>query len=153
MGTKTDQSFSHRGLAASTFNKVWDLLDIPNRSEEQNEKMVHLCHSSFWHWTQSHDCTEQNLSIGYWQLSRVYASIGEGTNALKYAERCVSISEKAELKPFYIGYAYEALARAFHVQGNLSKAELAKQTAYEYAKKVVVEDSKKMLIKDLDEIA
>jgi hypothetical protein len=48
-------------------------MDLNERTKEEEEKMIHLTHVSFWHWTQVEGHTPRNLSIGYWQLSRVYA--------------------------------------------------------------------------------
>ena len=127
--------FSHKQLAATCFNQVWDLLEKKSRTLEEQEQMIHLCHSSFWHWTQADECTEQNLSIGYWQLSRVYAVAGQGENALNYAKRCIAVSEEAGLAPFYIGYGYEAAARACIVLGQHDESQRYKESAYEYAEK------------------
>jgi len=143
---------SHKELAASCFNKVWDLLEKEERSSEENEQMVHLCHSSFWHWTQVEDHTPQNVSIGYWQLSRVYAVVGRGEEALHYAKRCISVSLEADLPPFFIAYAYEAEARAYKVIGQHRECENAVAQAYIYVEKIVIEDNKQLVEKDLEQI-
>jgi tetratricopeptide (TPR) repeat protein len=146
-------SFTHRQLAVSCFNKVWDLLEKENRTANQNEEMANLCHSSFWHWTQVEEHTPTNLSIGYWQLSRVYAVIGQGETALKYAEKCIDVSNSSELKPFYKAYAYEAAARAYKVLNDLDKCKIEIHKAYDFTSQVIVEESKGWLMKDLEEIS
>ncbi|MCG7344836.1 hypothetical protein MHZ92_11880 [Sporosarcina sp. ACRSL] len=143
-------TFSHKQLAATCFNQVWDLLEKEVRTPEEQEQMIHLCHSSFWHWTQAEECTETNLSIGYWQLARVYAVAGQGENALNYAKRCIVVSEEASLAPFYIGYGYEAAARAYFVLGQNDESRRYKDLAYEYVEKMTDEESKKLLLSDLD---
>lgn len=152
MDTSTKQTFTHKQLASSCFNRVWDFLDKEQLSPEEKEEMIHLCHSSFWHWTQTEGHTEQNLSIGYWQLSRVYAVVGLGELALSYAKRCISISLKAELAPFYIGYGYEAEASAYSVLGEIDKCQESQKIAYEYTEKVVDAKSKQLLLSDIDRI-
>ncbi|WML47169.1 hypothetical protein RCG23_16545 [Neobacillus sp. PS3-34] len=149
---QSSQSFTHKQLAVSCFNKVWDFLDKEVRTEDEDEQMVHLSHSSFWHWGQVEDHTQQNISIGYWQLARVYAVIGRGETALHYANRCISVSVASELAPFYIGYAYEAAARWYAVLGRQDEVDAAKERAMEFVEKVVVEDSKTMLVNDLETI-
>ncbi|MDN4608226.1 hypothetical protein [Sporosarcina highlanderae] len=141
---------SHKQIAATCFNQVWDLLEKEVRTPEEQENMIHLCHSSFWHWTQAEECTEQNLSIGYWQLSRVYAVVGQGENSLNYAKRCIAVSEEAGLAPFYIGYGYEAAARACNVLGQSTESRRFKEVAYEYLEKMTDEGSKKLLVSDLE---
>jgi tetratricopeptide (TPR) repeat protein len=143
---------SHKQLASQCFNRVWDFLDLQERTMEEEEQMIHLAHTSFWHWTQVEDHTSTNLSIGYWQIARVYAVVGNGEQSRFFAERCVEVSLQADIPPFYIGYGYEALARAYMVLGQSEMAFDIFQKALSYAEEVVVEDSKKMLLKDLYEI-
>ncbi|WP_432361391.1 hypothetical protein [Sporosarcina sp. UB5] len=143
-------TFSHKQIAATCFNQVWDFLEKEDITPEEQEQMIHLCHSSFWHWTQAEECTETNLSIGYWQLSRVYAVVGQGENALNYAKRCICVSEEAGLAPFYSGYGYEAAARACLVLGQNDESERFKDLAYECAEKMTDVESKKLLLNDLD---
>jgi hypothetical protein len=143
------QAFPHKEMAKSYFNKVWELLEKENRSDEDNELMIHLCHSSFYHWTQTEDHTVENISIGYWQLSRVYAVLENGELAFSYGKRCMSVSVESNLSPFYIGYAYEAVARAYYLLKKHSAGSEALQQAYTYAEKVNDDESKTWLINDL----
>lgn len=145
-------SFTHREMAITCFNKVWDLLGLENRSQKQSEEMVHLCHSSFWHWTQVQEHTPTNLSIGYWQLSRVYAVTGKSENALHYAKECIEISANEELEPFYKAYAYEAAARAYKGLEEAVKCNESLETAFHFTSQVVDDESKGWLTKDLDDL-
>jgi tetratricopeptide (TPR) repeat protein len=143
---------NHKQIASQCFNRVWDFLDLQERTKEEEEQMIHLAHTSFWHWTQVEGHTSTNLSIGYWQIARVYAVVENGEQSRLFAERCVEVSLESDIPPFYIGYAYEALARAYRVLGQTELALENVQKALSYAQEVIVEDSKNMLIKDLDEI-
>lgn len=147
-----EASKNHKQIASQCFNRVWDFLDLLERTKEEQEQMVHLAHTSFWHWTQVEDHTPTNLSIGYWQIARVYAVVGNGEQSRYYAERCVDVSLQAGIPPFYIAYGYEALARAYMVTGQEEKALDFYHKALGVAEEIVVEDSKNMLLKDLEEI-
>ncbi|MFD2445130.1 tetratricopeptide repeat protein [Bacillus sp. CGMCC 1.16607] len=140
---------SHKQIASQCFNRVWDFLDMSERSREEEEQMVHLAHTSFWHWTQVEDHTPTNLSIGYWQLSRVYAVIGNGEQSLFYADRCKDISEDASIAPFYLAYAYEAIARAYMTLNQKEDAIESYNKSLKLAEGIVIEDSREMLLKDL----
>lgn len=144
--------FSHKQIAAECFNKTWDLLDKSDRTLAEEEQMIHLCHTSFWHWTQVEDHTPQNLSIGYWQLSRVYSVVGNGEQALYFAEQCVKVSHEAELPPFFIAYAYEAQARAQLSLQQLIDAGESLDRAEEFIQLVKIEDSKKLVEADVVEL-
>jgi hypothetical protein len=95
-------TFTHKEMAINCFNAAWDLLDLHERTGQEEEQMIHLAHSSFWHWSQVEEHTPKNLSIGYWQLSRVYAVCGMGERSLYFAKCCEDISLKNHLEPFYI---------------------------------------------------
>jgi hypothetical protein len=143
---------NHKQIASQCFNRVWDLLDLQERTREEEEQMIHLAHTSFWHWTQVENHTPTNLSIGYWQISRVYAVVGNGELALYYANRCEEVSLNGNTPPFFIGYAYEAQARAYKVLGLNEETLASYDKALMYTELVVDEESKKMLVKDLEEI-
>ncbi len=66
----------HRYFSAQCFNRAWELIRRIDRTELESEQMLLLAQASLWHWTQRPDCTPRNLSIGYWQLSRVFALLG-----------------------------------------------------------------------------
>jgi len=102
----------HTQLSASCFNECWNYLDKTERTAEDVENMILLAYASLWHWKQRSDCQPVNLSVGYWQVSRVHAVAGQYQMARLFGDRCLEISQKNSLPPFYIGYAYEALARA-----------------------------------------
>jgi hypothetical protein len=145
-------TFTHKQLAVNCFNAVWDFLELIERSKEEEEKMIHLAHTSFWHWTQVEEHTPKNLSIGYWQLSRVYATVNLGERSLSYAEQCLAVSLENEIEPFYIGYAYEALSRANYLLGYNNLAQEQSELAIEYAQKVKNVQSKENLMKDISTI-
>jgi tetratricopeptide (TPR) repeat protein len=142
----------HKQIASQCFNRVWDFLDMNERTKEDAEQMIHLAHTSFWHWTQVEDHTPTNLSIGYWQLSRVYAVVGNGEQSRYFANRCIEVSLEANIPPFYIGYGYEALARAYMVLGQRDETLNAYSNALSCTEDISIEDSKNMLLKDLKEI-
>src|SRR5512135_1355575 len=97
-----------RELARQFFNETWKYLDLPARTEEQADAMVHCCHASFHHWSRVKDKTPTNIAIGYWQLSRVYAAVGDASACERYAARCLEAARGAE--PWVAGSAHEALA-------------------------------------------
>lgn len=145
-----DTQEAHKHFSASCFNQAWDLIDKAERTPEENEEMIHLVHSSIWHWTKRADCEDKNLSIGYWQASRVYVLAGEGANAKKYADLCLAKTPKED--PFLLGYAYEALARAEANQGHSDQAKAYHEEAANHAEQISDENSREMLLNDLKEI-
>ncbi len=143
-----DIAAAHAYFSVDCFNQTWELLERAQRTPEEEDQMRSLCHASLWHWTQRPDCTPRNLSIGYWQLSRVYALLGQAEDAVRFGEKCLQHSAAEE--PFYLGYAHEALARAARVRGDsqLLKQHLAH--ARQFASQVGDPEERAMLQKDLE---
>jgi len=111
--------------------------------------MLLLACASLWHWTQRDDAGPLNLSIGTWQVSRAHALAGDATAARLFAERCLEVSVRAELPPFYLGYAHEALARSALVAGEEAAAREQLGSAREALSAVTDEESRAMLAADL----
>lgn len=146
-----DLACAHRWFSADCFNRVWSLLDKPDRAPEECERMVSLAHASLAHWRERADCTAQNLSIGYWQVSRVCAVLGQAENARHYGELCLAAS--ASEPPFYLGYAHEALARAAKQAGNAASAAEHLATARLLAAQVTDAGERGALESDLTGLA
>ncbi len=141
---------AHRYFAAHCYNEVWDLLDKPNRSAEEDRRMVALSQASIYHWLNRPDCGDEQLSIGYWQVARVQAVLGNADEAQRWASVCLSFSEK--LLPFYHGYAYEALGRAALLKPDLTQAAACLTQAEELAAQVAETEDHAVLEKDLAEL-
>jgi len=149
-GPDFDLSTAHRFFAAHCFNQAWDLIDKTGRTREDDRLMIALSHASLYHWLNRPDCSPQKLSVSYWQLSRIHALLGHTGEALRYAEDCLEYSQG--LAPFYVGYAYEALARAAVVAGAMDRAREFKQQALAVAEQITNTDERDLLLADLKQL-
>jgi hypothetical protein len=147
-----DLQAAHKYFSAECFNRAWDYIDKPGRSTTNADKMLQLSMASLWHWTQREDCTPTNLSVGYWQVSRVYALLRQADQARHYGQLCLEASEREGVEPFYRGYAYEALARAELVADNEDEMEKYLIQAHQLATSLADPKEKKQLLKDLSSI-
>lgn len=150
--TDFDIHAAHRYFAAECFNRAWDFIDKPQRSPAEDDEMLHLGLASLWHWLQRPDATPTNLSVGYWQVGRIYALRGEAANARHYALLSLQASQAAGVEPFCRGYAYEALARAEALAGSAEKAGEYLRLARALADQVEEKEERDLLLKDLDSI-
>lgn len=146
-----DLARAHRWFSADCFNRVWALLDKPDRTPDECERMISLAHASLAHWRERADCTAQNLSIGYWQVSRVHAVLWQAENARRYGRLCLDVSGAEP--PFYLGYAHEALARAEKLAGNAIVAQQHLAEARRLAELVADAEERAALNSDLDQLA
>jgi hypothetical protein len=150
--TEEEQVKAHRFYAVNCFNQIWELLDKSERDPGDIEAMIHLAHSSFWHWSKNPDQTASNLSVGYWMLSRVYATAMDDYNALIYARKSLDISIDDQLEPFYIAYAYEAMARACSISGEFEMMEDYIKKGLDAAALVIDKESQSWVRADLEGI-
>lgn len=142
---------AHKYFSADCFNKTWTLVDKDGtRSTEESMEMLHTAIASLWHWGQREDVTHQNLSVGYWQVSRVYCLIGQPHNARRYG--LLSLEYAKELLPFYKGYAYETLARAEMVADKRVIMNTYLEKARDILEQIEEKEDREILEKDLETI-
>lgn len=147
------QMLAHRFFSGHCFNGVWDLMDKAERTPQEDLHMEHMAHASLWHWLQREDHTATHLSVGYWQLSRVYACLKLAETSLRFARQCLEISQAGAVEPFYMGYAYEALARSMVMGEKPSEARAFLEQAHVHLQDVSDKDLHEALAKDLAELA
>lgn len=107
-------------LAKDLFNLVWRYLEKPKRSAEEDDLMINAAHASCYHWAEVGSA--EQLAIGHWQISHVYAVLGRAESALYHGARSLDTCKRADVKDFPLAYAYEALARAHALNGNPEEA-------------------------------
>jgi hypothetical protein len=140
----------HHGFSVSCFNDCWALMDKAERTADDVENMMLLADASLWHWKQRADCTPANLSIGYWQVSRAHVLAQQYQMARLFGEKCLGVSQENGLPPFYVGYAYEALARAEVLNKDLTTARRYLAEARAQLEGVTDEEERSFLAADLD---
>lgn len=147
--TYTEQE-AHRHFAAKLNGEVWTLLGKPDRSQAEDELMIHLAHASCCHWLKVG--TGVHHQRAEWLIARVYSELELGEAALRHARRCHELTREHTdlLEDFDLAYAQEALARAHAVAGNRSEALKHLQRAEKAGQAIADEESKKFFVGDLE---
>ncbi len=85
--------------------------------------MIHSAHASCFLWMQVGKAV--NHQRGEWQVSRVYATLGNGHSALRHANYCLALTEihQSEITDFDVAFACETVARANAIADNHSEAK------------------------------
>jgi DNA-binding transcriptional MerR regulator len=135
-----------RRVAVDLFNHVWELLETPSRTVEQDDRMVHAAHASRYHWERVGDAT--NLVAGEWQCSRVYSVLGRGEPAVHHAQRALEIAQGADITGFFLATCYEALARAHAVAGD-GRAEGYRRQAQAAAEAITDGEEREIFDRDM----
>jgi hypothetical protein len=100
----------HRKIARECFNETWNYLDKKDRAEDDERQMLHLAHTSRFQW--SFVGKAENLAVGDWQISRVYANLNQPQLALHFAKSALGICQENNLSGTLIS-AFEGMARAY----------------------------------------
>lgn len=138
---------ARRRLAAALYNRTWTFLEMADRTPAQTDEMIHTAHASRYHWGTVGDAP--NLARGEWLCSRVYAVLGRGEPALWHARRCVAINEEAGIADWDIAGAYEAMARASAVAGDLPAARSWADKAQEACAAIAEDDDRETIAADI----
>ena len=139
-----------RRLAATLFNRVWELMEKPDRTVVEDDEMLHAAHASRHHWGVVG--TPLNWARGEWQCSRVYTVLGRAEPAMHHARRCLTLATENDLSPFDVGAAHEAVARAYRMVGDTAKVAEHLALANLHADKIEDPEDRKILDGDLADL-
>jgi hypothetical protein len=118
MGSETDRdsAATNRQLAVDLYNRSWGLLELPSRTADQDDELIHVTHASCYHWGEVGGPRQRR--IGENQCARVYAALGRAEPALHHAERCLELVRDADdVENWELASAFEVLARAHAAAG------------------------------------
>lgn len=141
---------TRRALAAGLYNHCWELLEIPDRTLEQDAELIHAAHASRHHWGEIAD-TPARLWRGEWMCARVYATLGRAEPALWHARRALALVEAggAAAEEWDRPAVCEAMARASFVAGDAAEAAAWKARASELAAALADTDDREVIERDL----
>jgi hypothetical protein len=91
-----------------------------------------------------------NRAVSDWQVSRVYAVLGDAAHAAEHGRSGLRIAEEGRLGPFYVGYACEALVRAAAAAGNQDERRSWLARAHREAAAVADDQERALLLADLE---
>jgi hypothetical protein len=148
MGDVSGAQEYHKKFAVDLFNQTWQFLDMENRSEEDDEKMLQGAYASCYHWREVG--TELHQARGEWMISHVAAVLGRAEASLHHAKRSLKICEHHGFGDFDLAFAYEAMARASAASKDCKGYERYQVLAHEAGKKIAKEEDKKVFNDGLD---
>lgn len=137
----------HKFMAVDCFNKTWDYMEKTDRTAEEDELMVYATMASRYHWGQIGEAL--NFQRGEWQISRVFAILGRGEQALHHSKLCFKLTEENDFKGFDLAFANECMARAQAAVGNKEDFEKYFKLAEEAGEKIEGQGDKDHFFKDL----
>ncbi len=141
---------TRRALAVGLYNRCWELLEIPERTPEQDVELIHTAHASRYHWGEIAD-TPARLWRGEWMCSRVYSVLGRPEPSQWHARRALALVEAggAAVEDWDRPAVYEAMARASFVAGDAVAGAAWKAKSTELAAAIADPDDRDNIEQDL----
>ena len=109
-------SSAHRAFAVAAFNGTWELIDLPDRSPEQERRMLTLAFAARWHWGEIG--TAENVAVSDWQVGHVAALVREVGLAQRFSRSAYDIARAGDLPDWLRASTAEGMARACAVAGD-----------------------------------
>lgn len=131
-----DVAEAHRRYAVDANNSTWDLIDLADRTPDQDEDMLRRAYAAAYHWDRALGRSGENEARASWLLSRVQLLVGEPQLSLRYAEHCLEVCERHGIVDFDLAFAHEARGRALRSLGRDKEAT----AAWAAARAVPIED-------------
>ena len=139
----------HHYMGIELNQQTWSLLEIKDRNQKDDTRMIAFAKASLYHWSKSQNFQPIHEQRGEWMISHIYAILGKGENALSHAKKCWTQTELLNLKGFDLGYAYEALARAYGALGNSEEMNNNFLKAKSTKEQIVDTNDQKIFMDDL----
>jgi len=141
---------SHAHFAHAFNLETWQLLQKENRTPEEEERMIGAAHASHCHWQAVGGVVEAQR--GLWLVSHVYAELGLGEPSLRYAHRCLQLTDRhpEQMQDFDRAYAFEGMARAAAVAGDGGTAARYRALAGETGATIANGEDRAIFTGDLD---
>src|SRR6185295_17914133 len=124
-----DVQQAHRWFAIEFNNLAWDLVELPARSVDEVDRMIHAAHAACLHWLQAGNLL--NHLRAQCLLATAYAKAGRGEFAVEHAQKCLSLSQQAgdQQTAFDWATAHGCAANAYACAGKMTEARSHHQRA------------------------
>lgn len=142
----------HRRLGAELFNHTWTLLRREDRTRDEDDELLYAAFASAFHWLKADGAAPENRARSEWQISRVYAVLGRGSEAARHAQRCLDHCLENGIGDWDLAFAYEALARAHRVAGEDEAYRRNLELAHAAGAAIEDAEDRELLERDLAEL-
>ncbi|MEW6718144.1 MAG: hypothetical protein AB1345_11665 [Chloroflexota bacterium] len=141
---------AHEHFAKMLNGKVWGLLQKPERSKSEDERMIYAVYASGYHWLEAG--TGLHHQRAEWLIAHVCTELSLADSALRHTSRCLELTNEFPdlMKDFDWAYAYEGIARANALAGNRNEALKYIQLAEERGQAIHNDEDKNIFLGDFN---
>ena len=101
----------HRRQGVEANNTAWDLIERPDRTDDDDEDLVRTAYAAAYHWQRAGGATPANEARACYLLARALLATGQPAAALRAANRCLAVCTANGLADFDLAFAHEARFR------------------------------------------
>jgi hypothetical protein len=105
-----------RDQAVGMYNATWALIEAPDRTPEQDRRMLTLACASRQLWDDIGG--PEQLAVGDWQIAHVASLLGHAGLALEFAAAAYDRAVSSDVPTWLVASTCEGLARAHAVAGH-----------------------------------
>ena len=106
----------HRQVAIDTFNRAWELIDLPSRSPDRDRELLSLAFTSRYHWGIVGG--DEEWMVGDWMIAHVASLLGEGALAQRFATTALDTCRVNGWDDWRLASMPEGMARAAAATGD-----------------------------------
>ena len=99
-----------RWFAIECNNRAWRLSEATNRTNAEDDEMLHSAHAAALHWGKVG--TELHKARATMLLAHVHALLGHGPSAMAYAKQSFSYVTSHDSPPWEVAFAHAVFANA-----------------------------------------
>jgi len=99
----------YRTIARNITDLVWTILDKPELTPEDMDRLIHASYAARFHWGEFGDALD--IARAEWHLVRANLKVGRPIPAFYHSQKILEVCQECELGPFMVAYGYEASAR------------------------------------------
>jgi len=147
----TDAEPDHRKLAVGYFNAAWDLIDLPERTSDQDRDLLSIAVASRQHWVDAGG-TAENLAVADWQVAYAASLAGFSDLALAFAQAAVDRAEAADVPVWMKASTHEGMARAHAAAGDRAGYEREAATVRSLLETVTDKEDRELIESQLASI-
>jgi hypothetical protein len=114
-----------RALATELYNRCWEILELPSRSNEDDVELMTAAFASRYHWLKVG--SGEQWIVSDWMVARAAGVVGAPELSLVFAQRAHAAAQDRDSPDWLVASTAEGVARAYAAAGNAE--EFAKWNA------------------------
>ena len=140
----------HRWFAVECNNHSWDLVELVERTVDQDREMKAAAFAAAYHWSKIG--TPVNDARAEVTIAHILSALNEGEQALVHARNSLEYFQANPAEDWDIAFAWMEVAFAAGVAGQTEIQRTAYRKAHELGQNIHEDEDKRVFLAELDRI-